>query len=99
KANVRSRVHRRAYMDYLGVKEYDSSGKPRGELRFVGLLTSQAYVRPPVEIPFLRRKVARVIERSGHPPESHDGKALLNILDTFPRDELFQIGADQLQEW
>jgi glutamate dehydrogenase len=99
KANVLSRVHRRAHMDYVGIKTYAADGKTRGEIRFVGLFTSQAYVRSPVEIPFLRHKVARVIETSGHPPASHDGKALLNILDTFPRDELFQIGAAQLQEW
>jgi glutamate dehydrogenase len=99
KANVVSRVHRRAHMDYVGVKIYGRDATPTGEMRLVGLFTSQAYVRPPAEIPFLRHKVARVIERSGYPPASHDGKALLNILDTFPRDELFQIGPDELQQW
>jgi glutamate dehydrogenase len=99
KANVRSRVHRRGYMDYIGIKTYGSDARPGGEIRIVGLFTSQAYVRPPSEIPFLRHKAASVLEASGYPPASHDGKALLNILDTFPRDELFQIGVRQLQEW
>ncbi len=99
KANVLARVHRRAHMDYVGIKTYKGDGTPRGEIRVVGLFTSQAYVRSPVEIPFLRHKVESVLAGSGHPPASHDGKALLNILDTFPRDELFQISAGQLQEW
>ena len=99
KANVMARVHRRGHMDYVGVKTYRPDGSVKGEVRFVGLFTSQAYVRPPAEIPLLRHKVDSVIAASGYPPASHDGKALLNILNTFPRDELFQIGVEQLQEW
>jgi glutamate dehydrogenase len=98
KTDVISRVHRRVHMDYVGVKIY-GDGTPSGELRLIGLFTSQAYVRSPTEIPFLRHKVGRVIEAFGYPPASHDGKALLNVLETFPRDELFQIGARRLQEW
>ncbi|MBN9260370.1 MAG: NAD-glutamate dehydrogenase [Hyphomicrobium sp.] len=99
KANVRSRVHRRAYMDYIGVKTYRADGSLAGELRIVGLFTSQAYVKSPREIPILRQKVETVIARSSFPPESHDGKALLNVLESFPRDELFQIGVDDLATW
>jgi glutamate dehydrogenase len=36
------------------------------------------------------------VERAGLPPASHDGKALEHILDTFPRDELFQTDEDAL---
>ncbi len=99
KANVRSRVHRRAYMDYIGVKTYRADGTLAGELRIVGLFTSQAYVKSPREIPILREKAERVLARAGHPPESHAGKSLLNVLETFPRDELFQISADELAAW
>jgi len=99
KANVTSRVHRRVHMDYIGIKSYRGDGRPKGELRIVGLFTSQAYVKSPREIPLLRHKVAAVLAASGYPPASHDGKALINILDTFPRDELYQIGTEQLQEW
>jgi glutamate dehydrogenase len=99
KANVVSRVHRRAYMDYIGIKTYHADGTLKGEVRVVGLFTSQAYVRPPGEIPFLRLKVAQVLAASGYPPASHAGKALANILNTFPRDELFQIGVERLQQW
>jgi glutamate dehydrogenase len=96
KANVRSRVHRRTYMDYIGVKIYGENGEISGELRIVGLFTSTAYTRSTKNIPFLRQKVEVVLNRSGHSPNSHTGKALQNVLETFPRDELFQIGVDQL---
>src|SRR5581483_7803226 len=99
KANVVSRVHRRTHMDYIGVKTYRSDGTPGGEIRFVGLFTSQAYVSSPRQIPLLRHKVATVVAQSGYPPASHAGKALQNILDHFPRDELFQIDAGELSRW
>ncbi|MGE3066648.1 MAG: NAD-glutamate dehydrogenase, partial [Hyphomicrobiaceae bacterium] len=100
KANVVSRVHRRVHMDYIGIKTYGADRKtPAGEIRIVGLFTSQAYTQSPRQIPFLRHKVETVLANSGHPPESHDGKAIVNILETFPRDELFQIGVRQLGEW
>jgi glutamate dehydrogenase len=98
KSNTRSNVHRRVYMDYIGVKTFDAKGKLTGERRFVGLFTSTAYSELPSEIPLLRRKTRHVLERSGYPHASHDGKALAHILDTFPRDELFQMTEDQLLE-
>ncbi|MDE3114288.1 MAG: NAD-glutamate dehydrogenase, partial [Pseudomonadota bacterium] len=96
KSNERSLVHRRVHMDYVGVKTFDAVGKLTGERRFVGLFTSGAYSRRPSEIPLLRRKVNRVRERAGLPPDSHDGKALAHILDAYPRDELFQVSEDEL---
>jgi glutamate dehydrogenase len=99
KSNVPSRIHRRAHMDYIGVKTYSADGKPSGELRIVGLFTSSAYTQSPRQIPILRHKVERVLAASGHPPESHAGKGLLNIIETFPRDELFQISPEDLSRW
>ena len=96
KANVRSDVHRRVHMDYVGVKLFDALGKLAGEYRFVGLFTADAYNLSPSDIPLLSRKIARVIERSGFPSTTYNAKALQNILDTFPRDELFQISEDEL---
>src|SRR5205085_4322491 len=98
KSNERSVVHRRVHMDYIGVKMFDAGGKLTGERRFVGLFTSGAYSRRSGDIPLLRLKVERVEQRAGFPPASHDGKALAHILDTFPRDELFQISEDELFE-
>ncbi len=95
KSSSMSLVHRRVHMDYIGVKIFDDKGLT-GEHRFVGLFTSGAYSRNPRQIPLLRRKIAAVTARAGLAPASHDGKALAHILDTFPRDELFQISDDEL---
>ncbi len=96
KSNQRSFVHRRVHMDYIGVKLFDTKGEFAGEHNFVGLFTSGAYSRRPSDIPLLRRKVEHVREEAALEPNSHDGKALAHILDNFPRDELFQIGEDDL---
>ncbi|MGV3578181.1 NAD-glutamate dehydrogenase [Brevundimonas sp.] len=98
KANLRSRVHRRAYMDYVGVKRYGDDGRPSGETRFVGLFTAEAYDRQPSQVPLIRRKVANVLARAGKTPGSHNEKRLKNILENYPRDELFQITEDELLE-
>ncbi|MCP4043646.1 MAG: NAD-glutamate dehydrogenase, partial [Gammaproteobacteria bacterium] len=98
KAQSISRVHRSAPMDYIGVRSFDSMGQAVGEHRFLGLYTASAYNRNPSSIPLLRRKVARVMNRSGMSNTSHGGKVLLNILETFPRDELFQATDDELYE-
>ncbi|NBB52955.1 NAD-glutamate dehydrogenase [Rhizobium sp. CRIBSB] len=96
KANARSRVHRRAYMDYIGVKRFGPDGRPSGETRFVGLFTAEAYDRTAGEVPLVRRKVAGALERAGKAPGSHNQKRLKNILENYPRDELFQISEDEL---
>ena len=96
KANVKSTVHRRVHMDYVGAKLYDDDGNMIGELRIVGLFASTAYTEPVSTIPFLRRKVASVLARAGYHSESHSGRALRNVLEAFPRDELFQIDRDRL---
>ena len=98
KANSRSTVHRSVYLDYIGVRRFDAKGSVLGEHRFLGLFTSAAYNRNPRRIPLLRRKVERMIGRANLPPASHSGKALVNIVETYPRDELFQVGDDELFE-
>jgi glutamate dehydrogenase len=96
KSTSRSLVHRRVHMDYIGVKIFDDKGALTGEHRFVGLFTSRAYSLSPREIPLLRKKIAAVLAKAGLSPTSHDGKALAHILETYPRDELFQISEDEL---
>ncbi len=99
KSNIMSRVHRRVFMDYIGLKTYKPDGSISGELRLVGLFTSQAYTQAPQQIPFLRHKVATVLAESGYPPGSHAAKSIANVLANFPRDELFQIGEQRLLTW
>ncbi|HYL03363.1 MAG TPA: NAD-glutamate dehydrogenase [Steroidobacteraceae bacterium] len=96
KANSTATVHRGEYLDYVGVKTFDARGQVDGEHRFLGLWTSTAYHGSPRDIPVLRRKVERVIEHFGLDPASHDGKAVLNVLETYPRDELFQADVPDL---
>lgn len=96
KSNTRSRVHRRAYMDYIGVKLYSEEGTLKGERRFIGLFTSAAYNRSTGAIPYVRRKALLALEQTGFASNSHDANAFLNVIETFPRDELFQIDVAQL---
>ena len=96
KAHRRSTVHRPVHMDTIVVKRLDEQGRPCGQHMFTGLFSAAAYNRSARNIPLLRRKLARVLERAGFEPRSHDGRALANIVETFPRDELFQVTDDQL---
>ena len=96
KANIHSRVHRRVYLDYIGIKRFDASGNLIGEHRIVGLFTSTAYTRGAHGIPYLRRKIAAVERHAGFDSASHSGKALANVLEHYPRDELFQADEDTL---
>ncbi|TBR11161.1 MAG: NAD-glutamate dehydrogenase, partial [Lysobacter sp.] len=90
KTNARATVHRRGYMDYIGVLTFNKAGKPVREERFLGLFTSSAYNRRPWDIPVVRQRYRHVMEQSGLDADSHNGKALKHILETLPRDELFQ---------
>ncbi len=96
KSTSRSTVHRPGYLDYVAAKRFNEKGDVVGEDRFLGLFTSTAYSASPREIPLLRRRVDNVIKRAGLPAGGHAGKALINILETYPRDELFQTNDDDL---
>ncbi|PSJ61998.1 NAD-glutamate dehydrogenase [Pseudaminobacter soli (ex Li et al. 2025)] len=98
KANGKSVVHRRAYLDYIGVKTYDEKGRLAGELRIVGLFTSTAYTRSVMKIPYLRSKAQTVLDASGFDRADHSGKALINVLEGYPRDELFQTSIPTLSK-
>ncbi len=98
KANSRSTIHRPGYMDYIGIKRFDDGGTVVGERRFLGLYTTAAYREVPSNIPVLRRKVDAVVERAGFARGSHDHKSLVEVIDSYPRDELFQISIDELYD-
>lgn len=98
KTNTLATVHRNAYTDYIGIKRFNKQGKVIGERRVIGLYTSAAYNTNPKQIPFLRHKVASVIENSHLNPKGHAGKVLLNILETLPRDDLIQANEEELLE-
>ena len=98
RSNTRSTVHRPGYSDYVGIKRYGPTGEVIGEHRFIGLFTSSAYSARVDEIPLLRDKVAAVARRAALPEGGHLAKALDHILATYPRDELFQVSADELYD-
>jgi glutamate dehydrogenase len=96
KANSRSTVHRPAYLDYIGVKTFDEAGEVTGERRFLGLFSSAAYTESVWRVPLLREKAKDVLHLIGLDPHSHAGKALIDTLETYPRDELFHTPVDEL---
>ncbi len=98
KASHKSMVHRPVYMDVICVKRYGAKGKVVGQRVFVGLFTSAAYSRAPKDIPLIRMKCSNVTETAGFAPGSHNRKAFAHIIDTFPRDELFQINEEDLYD-
>ncbi|MDT0309996.1 NAD-glutamate dehydrogenase [Streptomyces sp. DSM 44917] len=98
KANSRATVHRRSYLDYIGVKKFDALGRVTGERRFIGLFSAAAYTESVRRIPVIRRNVAAVLATAGFAPGSHSGRDLLQILETYPRDELFQTPVATLRD-
>ena len=96
KANTRSTVHRPGYLDYVGVKRFDRAGRVNGEVLILGLWTSSTYSADARAIPWVRLKLQHVIEQFPFAPDSHDGKRLVHILDSLPRDELLQAGVADL---
>jgi len=98
KSAVRSRVHRYAYTDYVVVKKFNASGEVIGEYRFMGLYTSAVYSSSPTKIPLIREKVAKVFDLTGLEASTHYGKSFIQILETFPRDEIFLSSGTELYE-
>jgi glutamate dehydrogenase len=96
KSSTTSTVYRPGYLDYVAVRKFDADGRATGEYRFIGLYTQAAYTESITRIPVLRRKLEQTMEAAGLSEDSHDGKALIEILEGYPREELFEISAEQL---
>mgnify|MGYP002780482611 CR=1 FL=1 len=97
KTNRESTVHRRARMDYVGVREVDAQGHVLYERRFLGLFTSKAFHEPAEDIPILRRKLQHVLKASGAPAGSHDYKEIVSIFNSWPKEDLFQASERELE--
>ncbi len=98
KSDSRSTVHRADYLDYIGVRQFDTRGRLVGELRILGLYTSTAYIESPRAIPIVRQKLHAVMRNVNTDTQSHDGRAIMHILDTYPRAELFEAGVDDITQ-
>ena len=97
KTNAESTIHRRARMDYVGVKKLRSDGSVAGEHRFLGLFTSKAYAEPARDIPILREKLKTILGRSGVAERSHDYKEIITIFDSLPKEELFLASEEEIE--
>jgi glutamate dehydrogenase len=97
KTNRPSTVHRRARMDYIGVRKVAPDGRIVGEARLLGLFTSKAYMEPASKTPLLHRKLAQILEAEDLFEGTHDYKAVVSIFDSFPKDELFAASSDELR--
>ncbi|MGO2128367.1 MAG: NAD-glutamate dehydrogenase, partial [Pseudoalteromonas prydzensis] len=98
KTNSLSRVHRPAYIDYVGIKRFDDEGNVIGEDRFIGLFSSSFYNNSAADVPVLKSKINRIMEMCDFAKGTHAYKAVLNILETYPRDELVQARESELLE-
>ncbi|WP_350653641.1 NAD-glutamate dehydrogenase [Pseudoalteromonas sp. D48-MNA-CIBAN-0056] len=98
KTNSLSRVHRPAYIDYVGVKRFDDKGNVIGEDRFIGLFSSNFYNNSAADVPVLKSKINRIMDMCDFAKGTHAYKAVLNILETYPRDELVQAREHELLE-
>ncbi len=98
KSSSHARVHRPTYADYITIKRFDAEGALIGESRFLGLYTSAVYNETPRNVPILRKKIDAVMQASGLDPDGHNGKQLIQILEVYPRDDLFQIDMHELTE-
>lgn len=98
KTDRKAMIHRPAYTDFIVIKDFDDNGKVIGEHQFIGLYTSAAYNLSPLNIPLLRMRVHQILHRAHTSADSHDGKTLLNILETLPRDDFFHASVKELYE-
>ncbi|MGO9140524.1 MAG: NAD-glutamate dehydrogenase [Streptosporangiaceae bacterium] len=96
KGNSRSTVHRPSFPDYVAVKRLSETGEVIGEYRFLGLFTHVAFSESITRIPVLRQKLTEVLALAGLAADSHDGTELAQVLETYPREELFMASVDEL---
>ncbi|MBT3811276.1 MAG: NAD-glutamate dehydrogenase [Gammaproteobacteria bacterium] len=98
KATSKAKVQRPVFMDYIGIKQYDAAGLVSGEIRFLGLYSSSAYSCELNSIPLVRSKMKALLQQSEFVNSSHTERALLFVINSLPRDELFQANLDDLSE-
>lgn len=91
-----SPIHRPVYMDFLGIHKFDDDGNLIGEYRFIGLLTSQAYQLTVNNIPLLREKANKIMAMTVLPRDGHAYHKMTHVINTLPRDDLFQASVEEL---
>ncbi|MCG8926177.1 NAD-glutamate dehydrogenase [Lentzea sp. CC55] len=97
-ASAQSSVHRSVYPYYVGVKTFDAEGNVSGEHRFLGIFSTTALHEDVLDIPVIERRVREVIHRAGFPLQSYSGQRMLEVIQNYPRTELFSVDADTLYQ-
>ncbi len=98
KTNTRATVHSARYTDVIIIKRFNKKGEIIGEKRVIGLYTSRAYHCNLQTIPVIRRKISDVMQLAALPPRGHAIKTWLHIMETLPRDDIFQASKEELFE-
>ncbi|WP_231867656.1 NAD-glutamate dehydrogenase domain-containing protein [Snodgrassella sp. CFCC 13594] len=96
KSQRRANLHRNAYYDLIGIQKRNELGQVIGQWRFIGLYTAKAYLSSVWDIPILRQKADYVVNQCDFIHDSYKDKTLHFVLQTYPRDELFEIHAADL---
>lgn len=96
KTSSLARVHRPAYIDYIGVKAFNDKGEVIGEHRFLGLYSASLYNSSVMHIPILSQKIEDICIAADVEMGTHAHKAIVNILETYPRDELLHSPVNEL---
>ncbi len=94
---VPATVHRSVYPYFVGVAEADGSGAVIGEHLFIGVFTVAALHENVLDIPVIARRVRSVIEECGFDLESFSGQAMLEVIQSFPRTELFSSDVETMR--
>ena len=89
-------MQRGSHLDYVGIRRFDAHGTPIGERRFLGLYPRSVAKQSLFDIPIVRRKMRAVLDRAADPRHGHEAQVLVDILDSYPRDELLQSEVDDL---
>jgi glutamate dehydrogenase len=68
------------------------------EHRFVGLLALGAHRISAMEIPVVAHRAQHVFDAIGGPADSHTSRSVRTVIETLPRDLLFELDAHQLTD-
>uniref|UniRef100_UPI002458038D NAD-glutamate dehydrogenase n=2 Tax=Nocardia cyriacigeorgica TaxID=135487 RepID=UPI002458038D len=94
---VPATVHRSVYPYFVGVADLDAAGEIAGQHLFIGVFTVTAVHENVLDIPVISRRVRSVIEDSGFDLDSFSGQGMLEVIQSFPRTELFSSDTETLR--
>ena len=98
KGSKKSKVHRSVHPDIVMCKQY-RDGREVGVHLWLGLFTSASYQDPLMSVPILQDKILAILEKFNFHPDSHSGKALLDVFHKTQRDELLQMDIESLYRY